>query len=121
MNQLINIEGDLWRFARIRRFLDRSATETLIQAFIFSRLDYCNSLLIGLNICELDRLQRVQNVAAEIVTFTRRREYILLVLISLHWLPASAPIEFKVITMTFKCLHGMATAYVKELLAIAYL
>ena len=108
----------LRRISSIRRFLDRGATETLSHAFISSRLDYCNSLLIGLPTCELDRHQRVQNVAAKILTFTRRREHIRPVLYLLHWLPVSARIEFNVVTMTFKCLHGMAPKYVTELLDI---
>jgi hypothetical protein len=29
--------------ARIRRFLDLSATKTLVHAFVMSRLDYCNN------------------------------------------------------------------------------
>ena len=102
----------------IRRFLDRNATETFIHAFISSRLDYWNSLLIGLPSCEWDRLQRLQNVAARILKLTRRREHIRPVLYSLHWLPVRARIEFKVITMTFICLYGMAPEYVIELLDI---
>ena len=34
--------------ARIRRFLDLSATKSLVHAFVMSRLDYCNSLYTGL-------------------------------------------------------------------------
>ena len=106
----------LRRITSIRRFLDRGATETLIHTFISSRLDYCNSLLTELPSCELDRLQ--QNVAAQILTFTRKPEHIRQVHNSLHWLPVSARIEFKVVTMTFKCLHGMAPEYVPEILDI---
>ena len=98
--------------------IHRGATETLIYAFISIRLDYCNSLLTGLPSCKLDCLQWVQNVAARILTFTRRCEHIRQVLYSLHWLPVSARIEFKVVTITFKCLHGMAPEYATELLAI---
>ena len=108
----------LQRIFSIRWFLDRGATETLIHSFISSRLDYYNSLLTGLLSCGLDRLQGVQNVAARILTFTRRREHIRPVLYSLHWLPVSALIEFEVVTMTFKCLHGPAPEYVAELLDI---
>ena len=102
----------------IRLFVDRGATETLIHSFISSRLDYCNLLLTGLPICKLDSLQRVQNVAARILTFTRRREHIRPVPYSLHWLPVSARLKFKVATMTFKFLHGMTPEYVTELLDI---
>ena len=106
------------RISSNRRFLDRGATETLIHASISSRLDYCNSLLIELPIGELNRLQRMQNVAVRMLTFTRRHEPIRRVLYSLHWLPVSARIEFKVITKIFKCLHDMVSEYLTELLDI---
>jgi len=45
-----------------------NATKTLVQAFISCRLDYCNSLLFGINDGLLRRLQSVQNAAARLVT-----------------------------------------------------
>ena len=40
------------------------ATETVVQSFVSSRLDYCNSLLFGVADNLLQRLQSVQNAAA---------------------------------------------------------
>ena len=60
----------------------------------------------------------MQNVASRILTFTTRREHIRPVLYSLLWLPVIARIEFKVVTMKFKCSHGMASEYVTELMDI---
>ena len=34
------------RLASIRRFLTSTATATLVSAFVFSRIDYCNSLKV---------------------------------------------------------------------------
>ena len=42
--------------------------KTLVHAFVSSRLDYCNSLLAGTSDYLLQKLQRVQNVAARLVT-----------------------------------------------------
>ena len=48
----------------------------IVQAFISTRLDYCNSLIywVGDNLCR--RLQAVQNAAARLITNTKRCEHI---------------------------------------------
>jgi len=47
--------------------LTSEATKSLINAFISNRLDYCNSLLYGINDTQLQRLQSVQNAVARLV------------------------------------------------------
>ena len=51
---------------RIRKYLTRQSTETLVHAFVTSRLDYCNGILYGLPHCLLNKLQRVQNACARL-------------------------------------------------------
>ena len=65
---------------------------------------------------DTSKLQRIQNAAARILTFTRRRDHIRLVLMYLHWLPVEARIIFKILTIVYKCLHGSAPSYLVELL-----
>ena len=67
----------LWFFhlrsiARIRDCLSTTDTETLVHAFITSRLDSCNSLLYGLPKFLTDRLQYVQHSAARLITRSRK-------------------------------------------------
>ncbi|XP_072046533.1 uncharacterized protein [Amphiura filiformis] len=50
------------RIGQIRKFLDEAATEKLAHAFITSRIDCCNSLLLGLPEKLIQRLQRLQNI-----------------------------------------------------------
>ena len=66
----------LYKIGSIRRYLDQSATERLIHAFVMSRIDNCNGLLYGLSDLLLGRLQRIQNSAARLVTRTRSHESI---------------------------------------------
>ena len=40
------------------------------------------------------------------------------VLKKLHWLPTDLRIEFKILTVTYKTLRGLAPAYIKDLLQI---
>jgi len=55
------------------------------QAFVSSRLDYCNCLLIGITDGLMRRLQAVQNTAARLITGTRRHDHITPILRRLHW------------------------------------
>ena len=60
----------LYNIRRIRKYLSRQSATSLIHAFITGKLDYCNSLLYGLPTVHIDKLQRVQNAAARLVTNT---------------------------------------------------
>ena len=106
----------LRRIRTIRRFINRNACEKLIHALISSRLDNANSLLVGLPKRLLNKLQLIQNIAARIVTGARKYDHITPVLKSLHWLPIPSRIEFKVLCLTFRALHGDAPVYLKELI-----
>jgi len=77
---------------------------TLVQAFISSHLDYCNSVLYGVTDNLLQRLQSVQNAAARLITRMGRREHISPVLQELHWLPVRRRVDFKLATLMFKSL-----------------
>ena len=57
----------LHNIRRIRKYLSRECTETLMHAFTSSRLDYCNCLLYGLPNSQINQLQRVQNSCARLV------------------------------------------------------
>ena len=37
---------------------------------------------------------------------------------SLHWLPVKFRIEFKILLLTYKALHGMGPVYIKEMLKL---
>ena len=55
-------------FRNIRQFLTHDAAVSVANAFVSSRLDYCNSLFRSLSKFNLHRLQSIQNSAARIVT-----------------------------------------------------
>ena len=88
--------------ARVKPYLSPSDPEKVIHAFIFSRLDYCNLLYVGLDQRSLRCLQLVQNAAAQLLTGTKKQEHITPVLAYLHWLPVRFIIDFKILMFVFK-------------------
>jgi len=88
--------------------------QRLVQAFISSRLDYCNSVLYGVTDNLLQRLQSIQNATARLITRTGRREHISPVQHELHWLPVRRRVDFKLATLMFKSLHGCAPLYLSD-------
>ncbi len=58
----------LRNIARLRSMLSLPVTERLINTLVFSRINYCNALLVGVPKNTLNKLQCVQNSAARILT-----------------------------------------------------
>lgn len=108
----------LRNISRIRRFISKDACRSLVQAAITSRLDYANSLLYGAPQFLIDRLQKVQNAAARTVTCANRRDHVSPLLVQLHWLPIPKRIEYKVIILTYKSIHGCGPSYMKDLINV---
>ena len=102
---------------RIRRHLDLDSANLLATALVFSRLDYCNSLLYGIADIDLTRLQRVQNQLVRLMTksppFTRS----IPLLRSLHWLPVEFRILFTINLLTYKTLREKQPVYLHSMLA----
>ena len=101
---------------RICKYLTKENLKLLVNALVISRLNYCNSILYGLPKQELDKLQRVQNTAARLITGTKQYDHIKPALRELHWLPVESRIIFKVLLITFKIIHGLCPAYLSSLL-----
>jgi hypothetical protein len=58
---------NLRMIARNKAYLPSDVMKTLVQALVFSRIDYCNSLLINLPKYLMNRLQHIQNAAAKCI------------------------------------------------------
>ena len=106
----------LRKVGQVRKYLSKPQAEALTHAFISSKLDSCNSLLYGLPEFQLSKIQRIQNTAARIVARVKKRDHITPILYNLHWLPITQRIKYKILLITYKCLHGQAPIYLSELI-----
>ena len=57
-------------------------------------------------------------MAARLITDTMKFDHINPVLYNLHWLPVNFRIQFKILMITFKAIHGMAPSYLSDLICI---
>jgi len=64
-----------------------------------------------------DKLQRVLNAAARVITNTKKYDSGLSRILhhDLHWLDVTERIQFRVAATVYQCLRGMAPAYLTEL------
>ena len=106
----------IFNIRRIRKFLSSDTVQTLVNTFVTSRLDYCNSILFGLPNTELQKLQRQQYTAARLICNTNNFDHIIPTLVKLHWLLVKYRVHFKNLLITFKTIHGLALKYLSELL-----
>ena len=84
----------------------------MVNAYVTSRLDYCSSLLYGVNKTLIAKLQRVQNMAACVISRASKYDHITSILYDLHWLPFEQRIVLRILIHTFKASHGEAPKYV---------
>ena len=61
---------------RIRHLLPLPAATALANSLVSSKLDYCNSLYNGISQANLNKIQRIQNTLARVVTNTSKFEHI---------------------------------------------
>ena len=108
----------LRNIAKIKPYLTEESLLTIAHAFVTSKLDYCNSLLVGLPSTLIDKLQSVQNSTAKMITGRHKYDHNTPLLIMLHWLPVKERIIFKVLLIAFKCIHKLAPRYLCELIHI---
>jgi len=101
--------------SHIRKCVPEAVALSVASAIVGARLDYCNSVLYGTSKSNIQRLQRIQNSLARIVTGTKRTEHISPVLARLHWLPLIMRVEYKVALMTFKIVTTQQPGYLFDL------
>ena len=87
----------LYNLRRIRKYLSKNNTKTLVHAFISIRIDYCNSILYGLPEYQLNKVQRVENMCTRLICNESKYCHITPLLVDVHWLPVKFRIQFKIL------------------------
>jgi len=101
-------------FDVLRRSLDTVSAVTLVDALVASRVDYCNAVLTGTPKVTTDKLQRVLNAAAQVVSGTNKFDGGLSRLPELYWLDVPERLAYKLSVMVYSCMHGQAPQYLMD-------
>ena len=100
----------------VRKSLTQEVAKTVVNAFVTSRMDYCNSILYGASAIHIRPLQNLFNAAARLILHKGKYDRITAAIRdSLHWLPVQQRIEYKICVLVYKCLHQAAPIYLSEL------
>ena len=83
---------------------------------IANHVDYCNAVLAESPRVITDKLQRVMNSAARVVSDTGKYDSDLSRLMhdELHWLDVTDRARFKLAVLMYRCLHGTAPPYLMD-------
>jgi len=91
------------------------AAKTVVNSFVVSRVDCCNSLLVGMPQYQLDRLRAVMNTAARLVLGVGKFDRIRHLLSDrLHWLSVHKRVQFKLCLLAYKAVHRLAPQYLAD-------
>ena len=93
--------------------LTLEATKNIVQAIMTYHFEPGNGLLCGIRANCVAKLQCVQSNATKMIVEGRQFD-IADILEELHWLPFAQGIKFKVVLFAFKCVCGLAPAYLSE-------
>ena len=100
----------------IRRHLTDATAATLVHAFVLTRIDYCNAVLVGTTKQQLNRLQMVLNTAARLLLRILKFGHISSAIIdTLHWLPVPDRLTFKTCCLVWNSVVGAGPLYLREL------
>jgi len=104
---------------QIRNLVRTAMFQSLVVALVQSRLDYENSVLVGLPIHLVRRRQSVQNAATRLICRLRRFDDVTDELVSLHWLRVPEGVVYKIAVLTFKVMHGITPEYLGPVVHVA--
>ena len=117
VSSVVKAISHLRALSRVCSLLTREPATYIAVCLILSKLDYCNSLLVGLTQMQIKRLQAVQNAAASDMVRQRKRDHIILILSELHWLPVRDRILHKLLSVTYRFVHENLPLYLSELIS----
>ena len=112
------ISSAIGALKRIRPFISESSALQIYQALILPHFDYCSSVWDELNVTLSDKLQKLQNRAARVITRSSYDTSTSFPLKRLHWDDLSTRRKKLKATLMFKTIKGLSPLYLQNLFSI---
>ena len=110
----------LKKLHQIKCYLSKDELQELVCSLIFSQMDYCNSLYMGVNSTLMQKLQNVQNCAAKLIMKRIIPAGEMDKIISdFHWLKVKFRCIYKLLLIVHNCIHNRAPNEIMSLLQYA--
>jgi hypothetical protein len=104
--------------SRIRSSLSVNICKQLVHSLVFSHIDYCGSLLYGINKNLMARLQRIIHAAVRMCEKLKKEDSVTSHLKRYGWLPAEGRILKRALILIYKVVRGATPEYLKILIDV---
>ena len=106
----------LREISRKRQCLTFEATKTLVNTLVLSKINFCCTIYQNIPHKYINKLQKVQNYAARVITQTSKFTHVTPLLKQLNWLNMENFIRYRYATLVFKAMQNQAPTYLTKLL-----
>ena len=109
--------GTIRKLSQVKGFLTEDQLKELVCSYLFSMIDYCNSLYYGINSNLIKKLQHVQNCAARLISKKRIPSGCLdKVMMDFHWFKAKFRPIYKLMLIVHNCIMLKAPEEIQEMI-----
>ena len=108
------IAAGIGAIKRIRHLVPPAILEHIYHALIQPHFDYCSTVWGSCGVTLQDKLQKLQNRASRVVTFSNYDADASQLLEALNWKSLKCQRNLQEAIMVFKCLHGLAPSYLNS-------
>ena len=108
------VSSGIGAIKRIRHLVPQETLRLIYQALIHPHFNYCNTVWGNCGITLRNKLQKLQNRAARVLTFSEYDEDADYLFEILGWKHLAHQHEIEKATMVYKSLHGLAPEYLRS-------
>ena len=104
----------LKQFYRFKNFLTTRTKQRLVEVYVLSKLNYCNTVTQAITVELKSKLQRLQNTCVRYIYNLKKYDHITPYMLKLNTLNIDSRTKYHALTQMHKIIKGFAPAYLTE-------